>query len=240
MMRILLACVVVIGCGSSSTQPKQADATDDTAIDTPIPAETSCVDGTDNNGNGLIDCADPTCADRVACAGAIFPDWTGYLALYEGPPATAPTCASPWMTDNYSIQSGFHAGPAMCSLCTCDPPVNGSCAPQGGVATLPTVSWDNVGVVCTTQVMTVGCANGGTCLPIAPAPLENACVALDGVHACADPYPVHHELYSNYSDSRGCTGCSCGPPVNGSCSPNGGQPIGIAAPGLSVTFCCAN
>jgi hypothetical protein len=71
--------------------------------------EVDCLDGQDDNGDGLSDCADPTCADRVACVGAPDGDELGLLALG--------TCPSGWET----AQSYYRdlVSPTSCSGCTC-------------------------------------------------------------------------------------------------------------------------
>jgi hypothetical protein len=92
----------------------------------------NCFDGIDNNGNGLIDCADPSCAGIAMCAAAVPAGWMGHAALYDG--ATMPTfgCAAP-----YSERHVFFAGVAdtrNCSACDCGPPSGGMCAPSGGAS----------------------------------------------------------------------------------------------------------
>ena len=52
-----------------------------------LPAKEDCKDTIDNDCNGLVDCADPTCAQDAACAGACTDGMT--RACYDGPPGTA-------------------------------------------------------------------------------------------------------------------------------------------------------
>ncbi len=39
------------------------------SFDTPKESGAQCNDGLDNDGNGLIDCADPSCKDTASCSG---------------------------------------------------------------------------------------------------------------------------------------------------------------------------
>src|SRR5262245_6655050 len=63
--------------------------------DTPGDAATGdedCTNGVDDNGDGLIDCADPRCSPGFACVSIIPTGWQGYVALYHGPSKDDPRC----------------------------------------------------------------------------------------------------------------------------------------------------
>lgn len=54
--------------GSAGAQPQQVAGVYGMPVyAAPSYAETNCTDGLDNNGNGLIDCKDPTCHSDIAC-----------------------------------------------------------------------------------------------------------------------------------------------------------------------------
>jgi hypothetical protein len=61
------------------------DCADPECAGDPACAREICDNGIDDNGNGLIDCADPQCQDDPACRPGPCPDW----AFYFGPAATA-------------------------------------------------------------------------------------------------------------------------------------------------------
>lgn len=85
-----------------------------------------CLDGLDNDGDTLIDCADPECAPGYQCVPAAPLGWIGYARtrgdVYgapEGPPCTdggAPT--------RYSSSP---AGGPQCSACSCGPLTGATC-----------------------------------------------------------------------------------------------------------------
>ncbi|HXU06702.1 MAG TPA: hypothetical protein VN903_37355 [Polyangia bacterium] len=77
----------------------------------------NCRNGVDDDGNGLVDCADPACA-AYACVAAAPSGWSGPVALWEGS-GTAPACPTVFDTMAYAGQGGLTAGNASCSSCSC-------------------------------------------------------------------------------------------------------------------------
>jgi hypothetical protein len=75
-------------------------------------AESDCLDGLDNNGDGLIDCADPTCT-QVEC-----------VPTTVTPVGTVQTACDVGVTGTH-INQGFNA-PSTCHGCGCT--TSGSCA----------------------------------------------------------------------------------------------------------------
>jgi hypothetical protein len=88
--------------------------------------ETSCLDGKDNDGDALVDCADPDCG-AVRCAPAVPRGWSGPALFYRGPTsAMAPSC--PAGTSVVSeANAGLVAPPAVCTPCDCSVPSGGTC-----------------------------------------------------------------------------------------------------------------
>lgn len=88
-----------------------------------------CRNGIDDNGNGLIDCADPGCtAVGFQCA-TLPADWTGPVALYIGDPNAAPNCAGDYPTIGASLHQTLSALPATCNACNpCGAPTGTTCA----------------------------------------------------------------------------------------------------------------
>jgi len=78
--------------------------------------ESDCLDGKDNNGDGLADCADPTCAPMVACVPA--PPVGDELGLLQ-----AAACPTTFPTTEVQHQ-GLNAPSCGTTGCTCDPILN--------------------------------------------------------------------------------------------------------------------
>lgn len=171
----------------------------------------------------------------------------------------------------------------------------GFCASTGGGGMVPPAAWDGFAHACNGALTTgKGCNLGQTCLPKPKAPnLAQICIKRSGDFNCpAGQFSQKHVYYDDFTDSRGCSSCSCdspsgatcagnitiyadsfldtctspdgtfaagtcmnlvgnpnagnskftqtSPPSGGSCSPVGGQPIGVATKTFPQTFCCAN
>lgn len=83
-------------------------------------AESDCLDGLDNNGDGLADCADPTCNAQVTCVPSVAVGNEVGIFSSSACPST-----------NYSVAEHFNQGlnaPATCSGCSCNPFINCSMA----------------------------------------------------------------------------------------------------------------
>jgi hypothetical protein len=62
-----------------------------------------------------------------------------------------------------------------------------------------------------------GCPAGGVCAPVATGPYA-ACITRAGASACAGAYTTKHAVGSGVTDTRTCSGCTCGPaPSASSC-----------------------
>src|ERR1700759_428939 len=132
-----VACVVWFGCGSP---PHQTDAAAASAE--------RCFDGIDNNGDGLVDCADPSCASVAGCVAAVPWGWTGHTALYDGAIAGAPSCAAPFATAVMPGNAELTAAPSSCAACVCCAPNGVSCPTAGGAATASAPAFARVRIGC--------------------------------------------------------------------------------------------
>jgi hypothetical protein len=97
-----------------------------------------CLDGIDNDGNALVDCADPACQPDFQCAPLppVPPDWTGYVGVdtTSYPASSTDPCADASSPDVLFSGPG---GSAQCASCSCGNPSGGSCS-------YPTMSrWKN-------------------------------------------------------------------------------------------------
>jgi hypothetical protein len=95
----------------------------------------------------------------------------------------------------------------------------GSCVGSGGAPTLPAVSWSTLARTCAYNASTGGaCSNGGMCYAPATAPFGGACVEQAGDVMCPTGFATKHLYYSNVTDTRGCTSCSCQAPTGSTCT----------------------
>ena len=87
-----------------------------------------CLNGTDDNGDGDIDCADALCGD-FSCVSAVPATWTGHFVLFDGPPGMDPDCPEsfPGTTNGFLGNGSLVAPAALCSACTCGGPTGQTC-----------------------------------------------------------------------------------------------------------------
>jgi len=88
-----------------------------------------CLDGIDNDGNGLIDCADPACQPGFECVESAPSGWDYFTlekTIFPNPNPTVPSCANGATPETYFTEP---AGPAQCSACTCGAPSGVTCGP---------------------------------------------------------------------------------------------------------------
>ena len=98
------------------------------------PVDEACKDGIDNDCNGLVDCADPGCADDAACAGACTDGMT--RPCYGGPAGTAGVgaCKAGTQTCKGGSWPATCAGQVLPAPETCAPGVDASCDGKSGCA----------------------------------------------------------------------------------------------------------
>jgi len=226
-----IACVVWLGCGGPHG----------TADATAPGAETSCFDGFDNNGDGLVDCADPMCASVAACVAKVPSGWVGYTVLYDGAPTSVPSCAAPFVVTVTPGSAGLSGAPATCAPCTCGPSNGSACAPGGGTATVGAPAFARIGLGCKDQALPAAGCTGTVCQPRPSAPFgAGICVLQPADVPCPSgtPFTDRHVFFAGIDDTRGCAACTCGPPSGGSCAPAGGAPVGQVVGKTATTFCC--
>jgi hypothetical protein len=267
---------------SATQQPDGAlggDAAADTVVDASPPVE-DCLNGVDDDHNGLVDCADPACQAGYACIPAptgAFDAVTTY-AVSPTDAGTLPSC------DDKTPAKLYYGGPAAnpgvtCSPCSCGAPT-GACVGDSTVECFVRNDCNNpsplgtftTGPTCTMQKKIGGGPNGckastptyqgGTCAPSGGTPSKDplfaqafalceaplgpnpgggggcdagyvcvnkssdagtaaACLRpLEAGVDCPTEWSAKTTLYpaAGVTDSRGCTTCSCGPDVGGSCS----------------------
>jgi hypothetical protein len=94
-----------------------------------LPPE-DCMNGIDDDKNGLVDCADPACTAGFMCVPKVPSGFTGPAELYHGIAAEVPSCGG---TYPINLFSGF--GPPKCdfscSPCGCGSPTDVKCGNPG-------------------------------------------------------------------------------------------------------------
>ncbi|MBW2456299.1 MAG: hypothetical protein JRI68_17400 [Deltaproteobacteria bacterium] len=146
------------GTTSSTSSGGGTGGTGGSGGDGGAPAE-DCTNGVDDNGDNLVDCADPICNDHMCVDQTIPSSWNGPIVLYVG--TSAPNCAGVWPTTAITGFSGtLSAPPATCTNCNCGS-VQGTTCPPGDV-----LLWINA--TCTgtqDQIHTVSASNTCEAIP---------------------------------------------------------------------------
>ena len=147
--------------------------------------------------------------------------WTGSCAHHLNPMGQ-PTV---WGSD-------FECGPDNLQQCNVSisgaaPTVQGGfCASSGGQATIVPAEWQGFGRACGDVPTTgKGCNLTQTCVPKPPAPyVGGICIkknANNGATTCPSGVSLfknQHTFFESFTDSRMCTGCSCGPDLGATCA----------------------
>jgi len=149
-------------------------------------------------------CTSPT---GVECVSALD-CWTGQQCT--GPAAHSfsiePTCSLPGLVD-------------LEFACTASPPSpeGGSCNPGSVVENVPPVSWPSTKSVCMVGPKVGVCSDTMACVPKL-GDLKELCLVYSGNVGCP-PGSDKELLYDgSITDTRGCSGCTCGQPSGGSCA----------------------
>ena len=105
------------GTGLTSSGGSSFDSGQDTSTDSSSSGE-QCLNGIDDDGDQLVDCADPDCKGAgYQCSPNPPAGWSGPFAFYDGP--SAPACPSSFSNEFANGGIGFLGPPAACSKCTC-------------------------------------------------------------------------------------------------------------------------
>jgi hypothetical protein len=167
--------------GQDAPSPGSDAGPKDSGADACEPIETNCLDGIDNNCNGLTDCADPACTAGFECVPAAAGGWSGY-AIYDDTRTTA--CPSTYPTQDDTFE-GLISSPATCSSCVCT--ASGTtcgasslrCEDDGGPCTASTPV-ASLSASCTALGPGVTTDGRATCAASAPAATGGSCAASGG------------------------------------------------------------
>lgn len=171
--------------------------------------EQSCLDGIDDDDDGLPDCEDPDCASGFTCAPSAPPLWDG-VGWLDASPSPPPCPADLAQTELYGA-ADLDAEPASCS-CSCGPALGVDCGthlrcaaseaqcaaegPMNGQTTSCGTNLPNVNFPAFCRADPTG-ASGGACAvstvgtppPVEWAPETRACTT-DAGGTCADAAAV--------------------------------------------------
>lgn len=92
------------------------------------PGVEHCSNGTDDDGDGAVDCADDDCSEK-RCVPVAPAGWSGPSHLFEGPPAQAPGCAGELASQVLRGGSEAAQQALSCTACSC-----GAVGTGGGTA----------------------------------------------------------------------------------------------------------
>jgi len=107
-----------------------------------------CDNGADDDGDGLIDCADDDCGS-MACLAEAPKGWHGPIALRLAA-ATDSGCDAPFAAKAFEAGAQPDTSPATCSACSCSSSSDTSCAPFVDFGTGGTA--ECAGTTCTTSI----------------------------------------------------------------------------------------
>jgi len=95
----------------------------------------------------------------------------------------------------------------------------GTCTATGGVAGKPMPKWAAAAAACHGTRQGAGCAGSQVCMPKPANPFKgHVCIEQPGDVACpAGSFSSKTVYFNDFDDTRGCTGCQCGPASGGSC-----------------------
>lgn len=199
--------------GSGSLDTPQASCS---ACDCAAPTQQDCklTGDLDANKVGL----QPVRISNAACNNAA----TQFTPLTIDPALGFGTCFQQDVSAAGQLCSGLPCNTSIDSL----PPTTsgGSCMATGGVPNLPTPTWGVHAKACKSTRHGGGCAVDQVCLPRPKEPFEGrVCVGKAGEVECPAVFVTQRVFYgdgsptSGYDDTRGCTGCTCGPASGGTC-----------------------
>jgi hypothetical protein len=85
----------------------------------------NCLNGTDDDRDGLVDCADPDCGSGYTCA-SVPVGWQGPVVLWTGTVNTAPACPTSYPSQVFLAHNALSVPSYNCPSCTCTP-MNAAC-----------------------------------------------------------------------------------------------------------------
>ncbi len=92
------------------------------------PLVENCLNGVDDDRDGLIDCADPDCTTGYTC-GSVPAGWQGPFALWSGAANGAPSCPVSYPSALFLAHDKLNVPAYICPDCGCSPSSDAKCNP---------------------------------------------------------------------------------------------------------------
>jgi hypothetical protein len=118
--------------------------------------ESSCLDGVDNDGDGLVDCADPDCSPDHQCVAAPPTGWEGFFWYRSEPWSTTPSDPEPCPDASPPTRFFEDAGDPFDCSCSCGNLQGASCLPAP-------IGCTNANTTCSNLSDWTSQLAGGTC-----------------------------------------------------------------------------
>jgi hypothetical protein len=87
----------------------------------------NCLNGTDDDRDNLVDCADPDCNSGYTCGGSVPVGWQGPVVLWSGAPNKAPACPAAYPSQLLLAHDQLQVSTYSCPSCTCTPSGSANC-----------------------------------------------------------------------------------------------------------------
>lgn len=171
--------------------------------------EVDCLNGIDDDQNGVMDCADPACSD-YECVAAAPTDWHGFYRIRELPWSDPPPPIEPCPNGLQAQRYFQDASGAMSCVCGCESLTGATCAaPKLGCATNDSCSsvsdWTSALADGSCHKPGIGNASSLSCTL-----LDNGSVANSGscqptvTKTSAAPFAVFVDVCDSGSGAKGC------------------------------------
>jgi hypothetical protein len=108
------------GGGTGSSASSNTGGAAQSSASTGVPPGEICTNGSDDDGDGTIDCNDLDCnASGFSCFEPAPDGWMGPVLFFHGSAASVPTCPDPY--PNLAVKGGVGLiyKPANCNSCSC-------------------------------------------------------------------------------------------------------------------------
>jgi hypothetical protein len=168
-----------------------------------------------------VSVGDAACGSAPFCGADLPTDWTmpctttASSPYLKGAQLTCGSTASATCDTNTGAACNVSVAMGTTSV------TGGQCTPSTVMPTKPTPTWMSVGEACGGVMPTgIGCSGSQVCLPKPAAGFQpNVCIMKAGENTCpAGQFSQQHVFYTGFTDTRGCSACSCGSPSGSTCS----------------------
>jgi hypothetical protein len=128
-------------CRTTCSSPSHCAANHTCTAGSCVPIAEVCDNNIDDDGDGLIDCADSQCTTHV-CVAAAPAGWTGPVAVRDDLSSTNPACSGPYLNNPFKGGRQVTCPAHTCGGCSCGSPPGINCS------TPQITTWGMNGVDC--------------------------------------------------------------------------------------------